>query len=289
MQLPPSLVILRPKQWIKNTFVWIAGFFAGNLFMNEVFLNNLIAFLVFCSVSSFIYVFNDYIDRHSDALHPTKNRRPLASGALKFREAIIIAFLLLLLTVIGLGYLQNEYVIIAILCYILLNVAYSLYLKKLPIIDLQLIALGFMIRVFVGGFVSGVPVSHWLILLTYLLALVLGLGKRRGELKHISSSEGRIALKGYNLAFIDLSLVLILGVTIVCYIMYALTPTVIEHFGTPYFYLSCIPVIIGLMRYLQLALVYEKTESPTQLLYEDHFLQMTLMTWLLIIGGLLYV
>ena len=288
MHLLPIIHILRPKHWVKNTFIWIAGFFAGNLFSYSIWQANLVAFVVFCALSSAVYIFNDYLDKEKDALHPIKRERPLAKGTLKVTSALFLGIVCLIIAGIGLFSLNHQRIWIIAAVYLGINLIYSSYLKNIPIIDLHIIALGFMLRVFMGGYASGVPVSHWLILLTYLLALVLGLAKRRGELQHLQGTETRSALNGYNLPFIDLSMTILLSVIVVCYLMYSLSPMVIAHFRTPHFYLTVILVILGLLRYLQLTLVYKQTESPTNVLFKDVFIQIVILAWLSVIGFLLY-
>jgi 4-hydroxybenzoate polyprenyltransferase len=174
--------------------------------------------------------------------------------------------------------------------YFMVNILYSFSLKHIAIVDVSLIGLGFLLRVFAGGAATGVEVSQWLIVLTFLLALILGLAKRRGE--YLVETKGhtfRKALEGYNLPFLDVSMVVCSTVAIVAYLMYCFSPEVTERIGSDRIFYSAFFVVIGILRYLQLTLVYNKTESPTRALLRDQFLQLTLVCWIGCFVWLLYI
>lgn len=175
------------------------------------------------------------------------------------------------------------------LLYFLINVAYSLSLKHLAIIDVSLIGLGFLLRVLAGGAVTGVAVSHWLMVLTFVLALILGLAKRRGEyVVAMGENNFRKALEGYNLPFLDMSMVVCSTVAIVAYLMYCFSPEVTQRIGSDKIFYTSFFVVAGVLRYLQLTLVFGKTESPTRALLRDGFLQIILLAWIGSFAWLLY-
>jgi len=229
--------------------------------------------------ASAVYTLNDYIDVKSDQNHPEKKNRPLASGAIKKSSAIVLmAFLIIIIAGI-VFYIGNWKVAAVAAIYMLINLGYSFGLKHIPIIDILIIAIGFILRVVMGGVITGIPISDWAILLTFSLAMVLGIGKRRGELINSElSGNTRKALDGYNVDFLNIALAVCSVVTIVCYVMYTLSPEVqarIHH----YVFYTFVFIFVGLLRYLQQTLVYNKTESPTKMVYKDLFLQITIFLW----------
>ncbi len=288
MTFRDALQLLRVEHWVKNLFVFLPAFFAARLLEWSVWTNTLWAFAAFSAVSSGVYVLNDWLDAPQDRNHPEKRLRPIARGAVRGREALS---LLIGMTTLGLFLAIMLHPVVGFLCtlYIGINALYSFALKHIAIVDISLIAVGFLLRVLVGGAATGVEVSHWLVVMTFLLALILGLAKRRGE--YVVAMRGhsfRRALEGYNLPFLDAAMVLCSGVTIVAYLMYCFSPEVIARIGSQRIYYTALFVIAGILRYLQLALVYGQTDSPTQALLRDRFLQLTLLGWIGAFVWLLY-
>jgi 4-hydroxybenzoate polyprenyltransferase len=201
----------------------------------------------------------------------------------------ILSMVALLLAGLSLAaYLHPEMLWLSML-YFIINVAYSLSLKHLAIIDVSLIGLGFLLRVLAGGVVTGVAVSHWLIVLTFVLALILGLAKRRGEyLVAMGENNFRKALEGYNLPFLDMSIVVCSTVAVVAYLMYCFSPEVTQRMGSDKIFYTAFFVVVGILRYLQLTMVFGKTESPTRALLRDGFLQIILLAWIGSFAWLLY-
>ena len=277
--------LLRVEQWVKNLFVFLPLFFSGNITNADLVLKSLAAFVVFSLAASFIYILNDYSDVESDRRHPEKCNRPIASGAISKSTAIAFMFIvlaaaLLLLAVsqFCLGISVGKFSSV-ILFYVLLNVAYTFHLKHVAIIDVSIIATGFVLRVLAGGYISGIPISQWAILLTFVLALVLAFGKRRGELINAQiSGRTRKALDGYNVQFADIALSISVTLAIISYLMFTVQPEVQERFGSRIFY-TFIFVVFAFMRYLQQTLVHNKTESPTKIIYKDRYIQVTLAMW----------
>ncbi len=288
MTFRDALQLLRVEHWVKNLFVFLPAFFAARLLEWSVWTNALWAFAAFSAVSSGVYVLNDWLDAPQDRNHPEKRHRPIARGAVRRREALL---LLISMIAIGVSLAMGLQPAVGFLCtlYIGINALYSFALKHIAIVDISLIAVGFLLRVLVGGAATGVEVSHWLVVMTFLLALILGLAKRRGE--YIVAMRGhsfRRALEGYNLPFLDAAMVLCSGVTIVAYLMYCFSPEVIARIGSQRIYYTALFVIAGILRYLQLALVFGQTDSPTQALLRDRFLQLTLLGWIGAFVWLLY-
>ena len=282
------LRLIRIKQWLKNLFVFLPIFFAGKILDLHLLLNSIVAFFSFSFIASSIYIINDYIDIEKDKMHPEKKNRPLAAGKIRINHAIIV-FLFLVLASYFMGYLIHSWgVILIISVYFLMNLAYSFKLKQIAIVDVVIISLGFLLRIYMGGFATNLPISVWAILVTFFLALVMALGKRRGELINVQlTGETRKALDGYNLQFIDIAITMVSTCFVVCYIMYTLDPVIKTNFHYYIVYTSLFAVI-GILRYLQLTFVYNKTESPTKVLYKDLFLQIDLAIWVVMIFILKY-
>lgn len=286
--------LIRTEQWVKNAFVFLPLFFSGSIMNLDLLLKTVFAFILFSLAASVIYVLNDYSDIESDRRHPKKMNRPLASGAISKKSAKII-FFGLIASITGLGifgsyYFQADFgkLFIIILIYFAMNIAYTFKLKHVAIVDICIIALGFVLRVLAGGFATGIEISQWAILLTFVLALVLGIGKRRGELINAElTGKTRRALDGYNVQFADIALSISVTLAIVSYLMFTLSPQIQQKFGSSVFY-TVIFVVFGLLRYLQQTLVYNRTESPTKTVYRDRYIQFTLLLWLAAFALLIY-
>ncbi len=282
------LTLARPEHWVKNLFLFLPAFFAARLTEWVVLQQALLGFVAFSLTASAVYALNDLVDAPQDRNHPDKCNRPIASGAISRWQGSIIMVVLLASGLSMAAYLHPEMLILSIL-YFVINVAYSLSLKHFAIVDVSLIGLGFLIRVLAGGVVTGVAVSHWLIVLTFLLALILGFAKRRGEfIVAMGENNFRKSLEGYNLPFLDMSMVVCSTVAVVAYLMYCFSPEVTTRMGSDKIFYTAFFVVIGVLRYLQLTLVYGKTESPTRALLRDGFLQIVLLAWIGAFAWLLY-
>ncbi|CEJ69503.1 Decaprenyl-phosphate phosphoribosyltransferase [Chryseobacterium oranimense G311] len=279
------LKLLRVEQWVKNLFVFVPLFFSGNITNLDLLTKSIFAFIIFSLAASVVYILNDYNDIEADKKHPEKRRRPLASGAISKSKAIGILTGLVIIDV-TLVFLARLYFheplwkfATVIGLYIVMNLAYTFKLKHVPIIDIFIIALGFVFRVLAGGYITKIEISQWAILLTFVLALVLAIGKRRGELINAQvSGKTRKALDGYNVQFADIALSISVTLAIVCYLMFTLSPEVQARFHERVFY-TVIFVVFAFLRYLQQTLVYNRTESPTKIVYRDRYIQITLVLW----------
>lgn len=281
------LKLFRIEQWVKNLFVFAPLFFSSNLLNINLLGNSIFAFIVFSFAASCIYIINDYNDVEQDKRHPEKKNRPLASGEISKTRALYLLGLLILVEIVlfttGHFYFnQNLWKFAAIIgFYFLMNIAYTFKLKHVAIVDVCIIAVGFVLRVFAGGYITGIPISQWAILLTFVLALVLAIGKRRGELINAQiSGKTRKSLDGYNVQFADIALSISVTLAIICYVMFTLSPEVQQKFHPRVFY-TVIFVVFAFLRYLQQTLVYNKTESPTKIVYKDRYIQITLVLWLI--------
>lgn len=280
------LKLLRVEQWVKNLFVFAPLFFSGNITNFDLLLKSIFAFAVFSLAASSIYIINDYSDIESDSKHPEKRNRPLASGVISKPTAISLFIVLsvscIVLICTGQQLFHLNYLKFATIIglYFVMNIAYTFKLKHIAIIDVTIIASGFVLRVLAGGYATGIYISQWAILLTFVLALVLAIGKRRGELINAQiSGKTRRALDGYNVQFADIALSISCTLAIVCYLMFTLSPEVQQRFHSRVFY-TVFFVVFAFLRYLQQTLVYNKTESPTKIIYKDRYIQITLVLWI---------
>jgi len=275
------LRLLRPKQTAKNLFIFLPLFFGMELGNPHLLTRTILAFGAFTLVAWAVYVFNDIRDLDADRLHPEKKNRPLASGAVTVGTAGVVAGIL---AAGGLGLMAGVdfQAFWFLLSYAILNASYSLGLKRVPILDVAIVSLGYVIRVMVGGAVTAIPLSAWVVVMTFLLALFLALAKRRDDVVLFlkTGTQPRKSIDGYNVPFLDGAMTIMGGVVIVAYISYALAPDLSHRLGTGNFYLTTFFVILGILRYLQVAMVEEGSGNPTEVLFRDRFLQLTLLGWL---------
>lgn len=274
--------LIRVEQWTKNLIIFLPLFFNQQFDSLADLKTCFLIFIWFSITASAVYCFNDIKDLAFDQLHPTKKNRPLASGAISKNTAILTMLVLLILSA-GIAVFQPLEVTGILLGYVLMNIAYTLFLKNIVIIDLIIVALGFVLRIFIAGTALDIYLSQWIIIMTFLLALFLIIAKRRDDLLIYTSQQikARHNINMYNLDFINAGLYITSSVIIVAYIMYTLSPEVMERFGSTHIYGTALFVIIGILRYLQLTLVAKKSGNPTKLLLSDTFLQCTIVGWLL--------
>lgn len=273
--------LMRPKDWAKNLFLFIPAFFAGKFFEDQSILHVFGGFLAFSFLASSIYIINDYNDIEDDRKHPQKKDRPLASGKVKKGPALVLCAILIIAGAL-LGYqLDHSGKFLFVLgIYFFLNFSYSLGLKNISIVDILIVSAGFVLRVKGGSILADVPVTQWLNIMTFLLALFMSIAKRRDDviLKISTGMEMRKAVKGYSLEFLNTMLALICAILIVSYINYTVSAVSYIKFGHRLYYTSLF-VIAGIMRYLQITFVSNKAGSPTEILYKDRFIQVTLALW----------
>lgn len=281
--------LLRPWQWTKNLFILLPLFFALQINRLDLLTKAGAAFLAFCFIASAIYILNDWLDLEEDRLHPKKKERPLASEKIS-KKVAAIAMVIFLSSGLILSYLINIYMLYLVLLYVGLNIVYTIKLKHIPIVDIFIIASGFVIRIFIGGVVTHIKIYPWIVIMTFLLALLLSLAKRRDDVLILLETNDRTrkSIDGYNLAFIDMSMMAMAAITIVAYIMYTMSPEIMLKFRTDKLYFTTFFVILGIMRYMQITLVEKKSGSPTEVLLKDRFLQSTIFCWIITFGILIY-
>jgi 4-hydroxybenzoate polyprenyltransferase len=281
--------LLRVHQYIKNLFVFAPLFFAAKVFETELLTNALFAFIAFSFCASAVYIFNDIRDVDEDREHEKKKLRPIAAGEFKVNTALTIAFVFIGLA-FGTLLLASTKAILPLLIYVILNLAYSLKLKHVAIVDVSIIATGFVLRLFVGALATGIELSSWIVIMTFLLALFLALAKRRDDvlIYVITGKKMRKVIDGYNLQFLDLSMTLMAAVVVVSYLFYTTTG---GAFGSDnnYLYLTSVFVILGILRYLQVTIVEEDSGSPTQIVLKDIFLQVVLLAWIASFFWIIYI
>ena len=277
--------LLRPLQWLKNAFVFAPIFFSNHLLEMNYLMPTFIVFASFCLISSSIYCFNDLKDAEADRQHPKKCHRPIASGKVPVKGGyammaicLIGAFALLPLVKSN----NTPYLYLIIGGYWLMNIAYCIKLKQYAIIDISIIAIGFVMRVLIGGFAAAIWVSQWLVLMTFLLALFLALTKRSDDFSiyEQTGKKPRVSITGYNKEFINEAIAIVSAIMMVCYIMYTMSEEVIARMGSKYLYLTSGWVFVGLLRYMQKTIVYCESGSPTKSLVKDHFIQFCILGWL---------
>lgn len=285
----PYIMLMRPHHWIKNLFLFLPLFFAGDMFNIHALLNTGIGFMAFSFIASSIYIINDYKDIEADKKHPEKCNRPLASGAVSKPTAIVL-LVFCFLAGAGISIILMPKFAFVLSLYFLINLAYSFGLKNISILDIILLSIGFVLRVKAGGVIASVAVSQWLMIMFFLLAFFMATAKRRDDIliKLQSGNDMRKSIKGYNLEFMNVVLSLLTAVIIVSYLIYTISPEVMERWKTYRLYYTSVFVIAGLLRYLQITFVENDTGSPTKLLYKDRFIQITLILWVLSFYVIIY-
>lgn len=289
--------LLRPIQWVKNVFIFLPIFFDGKMFQQDYIQPSIVMFFAYCLAASGIYCYNDIYDVEADKLHPKKCKRPIASGVISIpmgyvlMGTCIISSLLILWFYpwqVGLG---RYYSVSIILFYVLMNIFYCVKLKQLAIIDIFTIAVGFVLRVFAGGLVTGIYLSHWIVLMTFLLALFLAFAKRRDDVVIYEKTgvKTRKNVNRYSLDFMNQAIVMVGSITMVCYIMYTVSHEVIARFQNHYVYLTVVFVLAGIIRYMQITIVDVKSGSPTKVLMNDRFVQLCLIGWTFAFAVIIYV
>jgi 4-hydroxybenzoate polyprenyltransferase len=287
-QLHHLLKTMRLRQWPKNVFVYAGLVFDGQLIALDSLVIVSYAFILFCLASSLIYIINDLTDIDADRLHPKKKHRPLASGKLSQKTAIISAIFLSLI-IFPAAYLLNINFGLVLTGYFLLMLAYSLWLKRVPLIDVMIIASGFVLRVAAGVVViTTEQFSPWLFVTTTFLALFIALGKRRAEIYLLETAAGshRQVLSGYSLDFLDQLLTVLLSATLVTYCFYTFSSPVTP--GNHIMMLTIPFVIYGLFRYLYLIHMDHVGGAPEEIVLKDRPMQITILLWGLTVIAILY-
>ncbi len=271
---------MRPRQWTKNAFVFAALVFDRQFFILQSLERTLITFVIFCLISSSVYLFNDIMDVEADRNHPIKKNRPIASGKLPISVASVVSLILLLISLTG-AYFLSIGLLIIVAVYFFLNLAYSKWLKHMPILDVLVIAACFVLRVAAGVSVIEVQrFSPWLYVVTTLLALYIGFGKRRAELMVLvpeNTQSHRRVLSGYSLDLVDQLITVVSSTTIIAYSLYTFSaPNLPDNHSM----MLTIPfVLFGVFRYLSLMKIQKMGGEPEEILLKDRPLQITILLW----------
>lgn len=287
------IALIRPHQWVKNGFVFLPLFFGGQLLNIMCWQEALLTFVAFSFMASAIYCLNDLRDIESDRLHPKKKKRPLASGQIKPKAAVCLMIGLIILSLSLSYFLLNTApvaVTLLLLTYLILNIAYCYRLKRYAIIDVFIVSFGFVLRLVTGGVACAIWLSPWIVLMTFLLALFLAFAKRRDDVLLFENEKiiTRRNIVHYNLSFMNQTLGLIGAITIVCYIMYTVSPEVVARFNNNYVYATSIFVLAAILRYLQVAIVDLRSGTPTKVLLHDRFIQACILLWITAFAVILY-
>ncbi len=274
------LITLRPRQWFKNVLLFVGLVFSQNLFQIGLFIKVCGGFAVFCLAASSIYIFNDIHDRESDRKHPEKCRRPLAEGTLQVSEAYMVSMVLAGISFLF-AFMMNRTFFVILLAYFILNLAYSLKIKQIVILDIMFIASGFVLRILAGTTLAGVNPSDWLIICTITLSLFLGFSKRRNELVLMGENAGyqRKVLKEYSLHFLDQMISMVTACTVMSYILYTVSPETVDRFGTKNLIFSIPFVLFGVFRYLYLIYLKKTIENPIDLILKDFPSLLNILLW----------
>ena len=284
----PILVLMRPHQWVKNVFVGAPLFFTPSALSAGTAARAVLGIACFSALASAMYVLNDWCDRDADRQHPVKKLRPLATGEVSATATLMLALALAVggfsaaLALLPRGFVQ------VLAGYVVLNLAYSLWLKRVAIVDVMIIAIGFVLRVYAGGSLIGVTPTVWIIACTLLLALFLALAKRRDDIVRKIDEGHRRSLAGYNAPFLDTAVSVVLGALLVCYLLYTTQPDNMARLHSDKLYLTAPFVIAGVLRYLQITIVEHRSGSPTRLALSDRFLMLTIIGWIVTFGLLIY-
>lgn len=285
------LKLIRIKHWLKNGLVVLPLFFGREILNVDKITSVILAFLIFSMISSIIYVINDINDIENDRNHPTKKDRPLASGKISIKNAILVLILLLILSTSLIIYLYNKttniYIILIPTIYIVLNILYSLKLKQVPIIDVAILVSGFVLRVYYGGVSSNIEISTWLYLMVMFGSFYLGFGKRRNELKQNKENNTRKVLEFYNKEFLDKNMYVSLGLAIISYSLWCVDPLTKTNITSNYLILT-IPLIMMIFQKYSLIIEGDSDGDPIEVILNDKTLIFLLLIYIISMFVIVY-
>ncbi len=285
------LKLLRVKHWLKNVLIFLPLFFSKNILNCNMLAKSIVAFIIFSFVSSIVYITNDINDIENDKKHPTKKQRPLASGKISVKKAISIIIFLAVISILLISYLyfdtNNILVIIIPLIYLGLNIAYSIKLKQIPIIDVAILVSGFIFRVYYGGIVCDIEISSWLYLMVMFGSYYLAFGKRRNEMKNNSSVESRKVLKFYSKEFLDKNMYVSFGLAIISYSLWCVDPITKLNIKSGYLTLT-IPLIMIIFQRYSLIIEGNSDGDPVEVLLKDKILLYIIFLYILLMIIIVY-
>lgn len=283
------LKLLRIKHWLKNGLVLLPLFFGKSIFnLNKIFFV-LIAFIIFSFISSVVYIINDINDIDADRNHPKKKNRPLASGKVSIKNAILVLILLMIWIISLIIYLYNKtnniFIILIPLLYLILNILYSTKLKHIPIIDVAILVSGFVLRVYYGGIASNIEISSWLYLMIMFGSFYLGFGKRRNEMKH---NNTRKVLKYYNKEFLDKNMYVSLGLSIISYSLWCVDPLTKLNISSNYLVLT-IPLVMMIFQKYSLIIEGDSDGDPIEVILNDRLLISLITAYIIVMIFIIYI
>ena len=283
------LKLLRIKHWLKNGLVLLPLFFGKSIFnLNKIY-SVLIAFVIFSFISSIVYIINDINDIEADRNHPKKKNRPLASGKVSIKNAILVLILLMILSISLIIYLYNKttniFIILIPLLYLILNILYSTKLKHIPIIDVAILVSGFVLRVYYGGIASNIEISSWLYLMIMFGSFYLGFGKRRNEMKH---NNTRKVLKYYNKEFLDKNMYVSLGLSIISYSLWCVDPLTKLNISSNYLILT-IPLVMMIFQKYSLIIEGDSDGDPIEVILNDRLLISLITAYIIVMIFIIYI
>lgn len=283
------LKLMRPHQYVKNLFIFAPLFFGVQQINGLHVINTLFAFIAFCFTASAIYILNDWVDLPLDQQHPQKKHRPLAAGIIQKRTALLLMIILFMIGLMFIALLKFT-IFYWWLLYIAINLAYTFKLKQWVIVDVCVVSVGYVLRLFVGSITSSVVLSQWIVIMTFLLALFLSFGKRRADVLLFENQHvlTRQTTERYTLPFLNATLGITSSIVIVAYLMYTVSPQILTRTYGSYFYITVLFVLLGILRYLQITLIDEKGADPTEIFLHDLPLQATVLGWLACLTWFLY-
>jgi decaprenyl-phosphate phosphoribosyltransferase len=280
--------LIRLKHYVKNILIFIPLIFSLNFTKSDLFLNEILAFISFSFAASFVYVINDIVDKDKDRLHPVKKNRPIASGALSSLQAMSVAIVLIAVS-LWIASILNTRTLFIVMAYLISNILYSFWLKNVPIIDVSLIALGFLLRVLMGGAAISVPISKWLLLTIMTLSFYLGFAKRRNEMSKVNSTnETRKVLKEYNANFLDKAMNSMMTLSVAFYALWSIDAQVVKTFNSDKLIATVPFVLIGMFRY-SLIIEGDSYGDPTDVLLSDRLLQLVILGYIVFVFLLIYI
>jgi 4-hydroxybenzoate polyprenyltransferase len=282
--------LLRPKHYVKNGFVLLPLFFAGSITDTSALVPALIAFAAFSAIASAVYIINDARDVELDRLHPEKCMRPLASGRIPLVQAYIV---LIALVAGGIGLALSTLstdVAIILTAYLILNIGYSIGLKAIAILDISMVSTGFVLRLLAGSAAAQIPLSHWIITMTFLLALFLALAKRRDDVQLFLThgDKTRKSVDGYSMEVVNHGMSILAAVVIMAYLMYCNSAEVLAQWNAPWLFTTGGWVVLGVLRYLQITHIEGSSGNPTRVLLKDRFVQFTVLGWIASFAAIIY-
>lgn len=283
--------LIRPKQWIKNFFVFAPLLFSRHVFELQYLLPSIAAFFMFSLASSIVYIINDILDVEADRAHPKKKYRPIASGEITVKQAMVFMIILTVGLIVGLMFLKPVFAVVIVM-YFLTNLLYSIKVKSIVLLDVFFISFGFMLRVLGGAAAISVPISSWMILTTIFISLFLAISKRRGELSQVINQDNiekqRKVLKDYSVEFADQLNTIAAAGTIISYALYTVSEKTVSTFGTDKLIYTTPFVIYGIFRYMYLMHQKNLGESPTSIVTKDLPIILDVLAWFAICLVIIY-